>query len=200
MGTVGQFRPIAPFASLPTLSFNPAFRSLCRIRYTSLRQYRPCTNRFVLSTSPSFPSSPGLRLWTLLSRRASLRATSNATTQDRWRPLCQGVTAIQKHVTRYGWCSAFFAAHSSRSAGSCRPGTYTQTVKLCRPTARFATSPTWSYNQPLRNRCRAPSASWQGSRLFRSRGARNSSLCSPSSLGLRLRSLLTPKQFSLKNQ
>ena len=93
----------------------------------------------------------------------------------------------------------FFCCALITLGGIVQAGTYTRTVKRFRPIARFATSPTWSYNQPLLSLCLAPSASWQGYRLPPSRYARNSFLYFLSSLDLRLHELPTRKQFCLKN-
>jgi hypothetical protein len=63
---------------------------------------------------------------------------------------------------------------------------------------RFATPPTWSFNQPFRNLCHARSLSSQGSRLHGCPDVFNSFLFSASSLGLRLHKLPTPRQFCPK--
>ena len=46
-----------------------------------------------------------------------------------------------------------------RAVCACAPG---HRAKRSSPIARFATSPTWSFNHPFLNFCRAPSLSRQG--------------------------------------
>jgi hypothetical protein len=88
--TVKLFRTIVRFATPLTWSSKQLFHSLYRTRCGFSLRYRLPRCLLVLGASVYFLSSLGLRLWTLL----SLKATSIAKTQDVWRPLCQGAAVI----------------------------------------------------------------------------------------------------------
>ena len=103
-------------------------------------------SRSAPGTSLYFLSSPGLHLWTLL----SLKATSNAKTQDLWRPLCQGRSRNlrTRHLLLGAARLLLLRTHYFRRDRAARAHAR-RTAKRSSPIARFATSPTWSFNQSV---------------------------------------------------